>query len=538
MTVRQAGAPVSDTELNRAATRGIGRRFAAEFPSDPRVRMQCRFYPKLSFFFDGTGNNLYQELQKPEHEQALSNVAKLYLAAVDNRMGQGATPRYIPGVGTPFQIPRRIPGYFAELLRDDPGGAAGLGLGAGGRMRIDAAIAEFKMILKEDWTPDSHRHMPSISVAVFGFSRGATEARAFARKLLSQCVDRDGQRCWVGSNLQCIPLHITFMGLFDTVASVGGPALHLDWGAELAIPPEVERCVHYVAAHEVRQAFPLDSVRVNRSYPANCEEVVYPGVHSDVGGGYAPDEQGRSNLLSRIPLRHMYAAALEVGVPLWSLDRILANRKIHFLLAEDEPLVTLYQDYMDSLPPVKPEVEALIQAHRRLLFQWRGGLARRGDDTRVLGQLYGKRGVSAAACQAIAAATDQDHPECDPSEWTYAVPPSPEKQAIQLLGEQRRLVQRVAFLRHPVEGSHGHRDWPPPEPRKRTAYEDLILSAWDIPSALPPAVDGLLSEHVHDSVAHFTSWPCALHDPRGVYCDRARYYATRPLFGPGPEVTA
>ncbi|MGF6507924.1 hypothetical protein OKW26_003750 [Paraburkholderia sp. 32] len=45
------------------------------------------------------------------------------------------------------------------------------------------------------------------------------------------------------------------MGLFDTVASVGGPALHLDWASELAIPPEVERCVHYVAAHEVRYAF-------------------------------------------------------------------------------------------------------------------------------------------------------------------------------------------------------------------------------------------------------------------------------------------
>ncbi|CAN0621832.1 protein of unknown function [Burkholderia multivorans] len=380
--------------------------------------------------------------------------------------------------------------------------------------------------------------MQSISVAVFGFSRGATEARAFVRKLLSRCVDKDGQRCWVGRDLQRIPLHITFMGLFDTVASVGGPALHLDWGAELAIPPEVERCVHYVAAHEVRQAFPLDSVRVDRSYPANCEEVVYPGVHSDVGGGYAPDEQGRSNLLSRIPLRHMYAAALEAGVPLLSLDRILANRKTHFLLAKDEPIVTLYQDYMDSLPSATPDVEALIQAHRRLLFQWRGGLARRGDDTRVLGQLYGKRGVSALACQAIAAATDQDHPECDPTEWTYVVPPSPEKQATQLLGEQRRLAQQVAFLRNPVEHRAGNRDWPPPEPRQRTAYEDLILSAWDIPSAVPPAVDGLLAEHVHDSVAHFASWPCALHDPRGVYCDRARYYAARPSLGARPEVTA
>ncbi|WP_133645439.1 T6SS phospholipase effector Tle1-like catalytic domain-containing protein [Paraburkholderia flava] len=536
MTVRQADAPVSDAELDRAAARGMSRRFADEWPSDPKVRMQCRLYPKLSFFFDGTGNNLYQELEKPEHEQALSNVAKLYLAAIDDRVGQGATPTYISGVGTPFRVPRRAPGYFTELLRDDRGGNTGLGLGVGGQTRIDAAIAAFEIILGEDWSPEARQHMPFISLSVLGFSRGATEARAFVRKLLSRCVDKDGQRCWIGKDLRRIPLRITFMGLFDTVASVGGPTLHLDWGAELAIPPEVEQCVHYVAAHEVREAFPLDSVRVDRSYLANCEEVVYPGVHADVGGGYAPDEQGRSNLLSRIPLRDMYAEALAAGVPLLSLDRLPAQWHRHFLLADDEPIVKQYQDYMASLPLAEPTVEALIQAHRRLLFQWRGGLARRGADSRVLGQLYGMRGVSAAACQVVAAATTRDHPECDPAEWTYAVPPSPEKQAVQLLGEQRRLEQRIAFLRNPVEGRQGNRDWPPPEPRKRTAYEDLILSAWDVPTAVPPAVDGLLAGNVHDSVAHFTSWPCALYDPRGIYCDQVRYYAARPWLGPRPEV--
>ena len=429
MTVRQAGAPVSDAELDRVAARGMIRRLGAELPSDPKARMQCRLYPKLSFFFDGTGNNMYQELEKPEHEQALSNVAKLYLAAINDPAGQGAAPRYFSGVGTPFHVPRRVPGYFAELLRDDRGGAAGLGLGVGGQTRIDAAIAEFEMILGEDWSPEARQHMPFISLAVFGFSRGATEARAFVRKLLSRCVDKSGQRCWVDQNLWRIPLRITFMGLFDTVASVGGPALHLDWGAELAIPPEVEQCVHYIAAHEVRQAFPLDSVRVDRSYPANCEEVVYPGVHSDVGGGYEPDVQGRSNLLSCIPLRHMYAKALEAGVPLLSLDKLQADRQAYFSLPDDEPIVKLYQDYMASLSSAEPEVEALIQVHRRLLFQWRGRLARRGNDTRVLGNLYGRRGVSATSCQAMAATTDDDHPECDPMQWTYAVPPNPEKQA-------------------------------------------------------------------------------------------------------------
>jgi hypothetical protein len=206
------------------------------------------------------------------------------------------------------------------------------------------------------------------------------------------------------------------------------------------------------------------------------------------------------------------------------------------VLAEDDPVVALYQSYMATLPATGNDVEALIQSHRRLLFQWRGALARRGDDARVLGRLYGQPGVSASACLAVQATTDQDHPECAPSEWTYAIPRSPERQAVQLLGEQRRLMQRVAFLRNPVEGNHGNRDWPPPPPRQRTAYEDLILSAWDTTAAVPPAVDGLLAEHVHDSVAHFTSWPCALYDPRGVYCDQVRYHAARPWLGHRPVV--
>jgi hypothetical protein len=122
-------------------------------------------------------------------------------------------------------------------------------------------------------------------------------------------------------------------------------------------------------------------------------------------------------------------------------------------------------------------------------------------------------------------ATDADHPACSPGQWTYDVPPNPDEQAKQLLREQRRLVRRVAFLRNPIVSPVSNRDWPPPEPRKRTAYEDLILSAWDNRRNVPDAVDGLLAEHVHDSVAHFTSWPCALHDPRGLYCDGDKYYA-------------
>jgi hypothetical protein len=524
MSVRQAGVAITDEELREAAIEGGQKNMqelfsfgnkAGPFHNDAK----CRLYPKLSFFFDGTGNNLDADINL----QRLSNVAKLYNAAINDRTRKGASPTYISGVGTRFNVPKTM-GY-TDHLTDDRGGPRGLGLGKGGNMRIQYALAEFSRILELDWGSASWKHMQFINVAVFGFSRGATEARAFACQLIEKkCERAENGLIWRAPTGECTPVRIKFMGLFDTVASVGGPTLHLAWASELAIPLEVERCVHYVAAHEVREAFPLDSVRVGRTCPANCEEVVYPGVHSDVGGGYEPDAQGRSNRLSRIPLRHMLGDALRAGVPIQRPENLDPKLREDYMLSDDDPLVSLYQGYMAALPVAEgDDVESLIRVHRCLNFQWRSAIDRQYNDARILGRLYGK--VSESMCASVPPASDADHPACASSNWTYDLPPNPAEQAKQLIGEQRRLVKRVAFLRNPIERRAGNRDWPLPEPRKRTAYEDLILGAWDNGSPLPVAVDGLLAEHVHDSVAHFTSWPCALYDPRGLYCDGEKYYA-------------
>jgi Uncharacterized alpha/beta hydrolase domain (DUF2235) len=521
MAVRHAGAPVTDRDFWEAARQGGDKRLAELF--DPMNSggafrgdcVQCRLYPRLSFFFDGTGNNL--EIDAPLNR--LSNVAKLFNATANDRSKAETLPRYISGVGTSFKIPNRVPGYTD--FPDDVGGPAGLGFGKGGNMRIDFAIGEFARLIELEMGLSAQPHIQYISLSVFGFSRGATGARAFVRRLIEQrCERTEKGLVWRAKDGSKTPLQLTFMGLFDTVASVGGPGRHMSWGAELAIPPEVQRCVHFVSAHEVREAFPLDSVRVGRNYPSNCEEVVYPGVHSDIGGGYAPDEQGRSNLLSRIPLRHMYAEALRAGVALKLPGSLKDDLRADYTLASDEPVVSLYEQYMSSLVNEGGDVESLIHAHRRLQFQWRGVLAKSGRDDRVLGRLYGQ--VNAAMCRAVPAATELDHPACSPDGWTYAIPRDPDTAAKQLLAEHRRLAQRIAFLRHPVMPSH---DWPPPPPRKLTDYEKLLLLWWDTGTPVSPAVDGLLAEHVHDSVAAFTQWPCALHDPRGVFCDGEKYYA-------------
>ncbi len=54
--------------------------------------------------------------------------------------------------------------------------------------------------------------------------------------------------------------------------------------------------------------------------------MVYPGAHSNVGGGYQPGEGARSahygEMLSLVPLRAMHAAARDAGVPLLSLGEM------------------------------------------------------------------------------------------------------------------------------------------------------------------------------------------------------------------------
>ncbi|OMZ67919.1 type VI secretion system protein [Burkholderia pseudomallei] len=158
-----------------------------------------------------------------------------------------------------------------------------------------------------------------IRLYVFGFSRGAAEARTFSN-WLADALDPDFSLCGV-------PVSYDFLGIFDTVASVGiaqsaAATLfdgHGGWGRKelMAVPHYVRRCVHMVAAHEPRGSFPLDLIDCSMD---GREEIVYPGVHSDVGGGYGPGEQGRgrddADKLSQVPLLDMYREARKAGVPL------------------------------------------------------------------------------------------------------------------------------------------------------------------------------------------------------------------------------
>ena len=97
--------------------------------------------------------------------------------------------------------------------------------------------------------------------------------------------------------------------------------------------------MHLVAAHEQRSCFPVDSIRRKAdaddphcpsTYRQGTAEYIYPGMHSDVGGGYPPGDQGRAAegghlVLSQIALHHMYSEAYKIGAPLQAPSKAFSN---------------------------------------------------------------------------------------------------------------------------------------------------------------------------------------------------------------------
>jgi len=331
----------------------------------------------VSFFFDGTGNNEDNDTNhsNPTHP---TNIAKLYHATYGKEAEHDGYYRYyMPGVGT----------AFPEIGEMNYSGA-GLAYATGGEARINWAllmladaiihaltkgqkrtsVSEAKSKISRmaaDWpfdNPESRKaafysfltseirskvttakpKLLKIKLFIYGFSRGAAEARTFVNWLTGLFETPKGadkpEQAILG-----IPLSIEFLGLLDTVPSVGiahvAPLVdgHMGWANNTQLLPNEKRfpnlikcCRHFVAAHEQRLCFPLDSVcRPGGGYPPATQEIIYPGMHSDIGGGYPQGDQGKGlagkesadpnypgNLLSQIVLHDLYAAAFAAGAPL------------------------------------------------------------------------------------------------------------------------------------------------------------------------------------------------------------------------------
>jgi hypothetical protein len=366
----------------------------------PKARQNCSVIVNFTLFFDGTGNNKYVDKAK----KSWSNPTRLWQAA--QMLTDMESPNYtvyITGVGTPFN--GTATDWMDQKLMDLQDNATGGIAGGGGRRRIEHGqssvndqlravlvrnAAKLELSLKpylaigkpENLTGlaaalEAHGFITILNLSIFGFSRGAALARAFSNEMLRTCVTgEDGIVRYCG-----VPLRIHFMGLFDTVASFGVPALNVDvpfLEKNLVVPQAVERCVHYIAAHELRFSFPLDLIRKNGALKPHWVEAVYPGVHSDVGGGYEPLCQNIPNSYSRIPMRDMMREAVRSGVRLADYDDICkADRRLFELWFEIDPKIeAVYKQYMAAIG-TPASVELAIVAHMKALYSAWGTMTRR-----------------------------------------------------------------------------------------------------------------------------------------------------------------
>ncbi len=552
----------------------------------------CHQHLAISFFFDGTGNNKDEDAPKNK----TSNIARLYEAHIHKPLLNVARV-YIPGVGTPFP----------EV--GDKGGTLGDAVGKGGEKRIKFAMKEFDRYLKiaEARATNPANKIASIHIAIFGFSRGAAQARAFAIRLHQRLETTASGWVLKGKGY---PVRVYFMGLFDTVAAVGlsntlrnpekrrayraamrglpvvGPVFggaiadavvvnsealkgHNDWGSELRVPPSVLQCLHYTAAHEVRESFPLDTVRVAgvSSYPPGCTETVFPGMHSDVGGGYMPGEQGRSAnpdaQLSQVPLLHMFRAARDAGVPLFPETKMKPEVSETFKLCKE--FSALYDHYR-AMVQASGSVEQQNAAHLYWYYRWRTlrataegdpyleRLDRERDAALEAAREYERKRqelmAEAFAAQAAAGGGLSPTAQLASGARPVAVLPSPRDEVDAVLRKSsiREQAEMARKKRQEAEAAGGIAKQIREEDGRfiedcrnlaeheragqaLTLHEKTVLRAWKAPRLDDPQIIEFFDFHVHDSVAGFRAGGAGAVDnsrvarPRDVFVGRGSWQA-------------
>ncbi len=287
---------------------------------------------RLVLCMDGTWNNPYREKERDDGTRVLkpSNPLKLCRAVLPFDERDGGTVQvthYDAGVGALG----KYPGFTNSLLRFVDATLGGA-WGAGFEANIEQAVTFL-----------SNNYLPADPVFVFGFSRGAAQAQALTRFIdWMGGVPRRGDAYFVpllfqayitsegkglassvttssGGTAEILPLEVTFLGLFDTVMSLGSRLRARD------AKTRTERSFHVGSRPancvvHARQALAIDERRYDflpevwlEGAPGrSLEQRWFAGVHSNVGGGYLEDG------LANVPLQWLADEAADAGL---ALDR-------------------------------------------------------------------------------------------------------------------------------------------------------------------------------------------------------------------------
>jgi uncharacterized protein (DUF2235 family) len=285
---------------------------------------------------DGTWN-------RPDSEYP-TNVVKLARNLVNDFSTQ--TVYYDAGVGSGGKVDQII------------GGATGLG--------IKENLEQAYRFLVENYSEGDR-------IYLFGFSRGSYTARSLGG-LIYKCgllkqecageIER-ALKCYIDSrhpdtrtiaafrDKHSATKEVYFVGVWDTVGALGIPAGFIgkkvsQWRNEFhdtKINPLVRYAYHAVALDERREAF--EPTLWSQSSKADASQIVeqvwFPGVHSDVGGGYGDSS------LSDLSLEWMQGKARAAG---------LAFKQQPYYVPNGNPLGRIHDSSREwPLPTAQREAE-------------------------------------------------------------------------------------------------------------------------------------------------------------------------------------
>lgn len=277
---------------------------------------------------DGTGNDPADAEQKLDktgqlEDDNISNVLKLHLLA-GGRLNNHVQPNlgqmsfYYSGVGTRGTIFRRA---------------------------LGSAFANFepRWIRKEAYNDLCSTYETGDTIYIFGFSRGAAMAR-----MLASHIAKEGLVLPQGRQ----QVKIAMVGVWDTVASFGKPNLHNNEQPisdvvfeNGTIAQNIEKAYHLVAVDETRLTFRPTLMNASD----RVTEMWFPGVHSDVGGGYRRDG------LSDVALSFMIDRARAHGL------QFIEASAIDFARINSDTKATIELDDVE----ISPDPRGHLHAHQR-----------------------------------------------------------------------------------------------------------------------------------------------------------------------------
>lgn len=278
---------------------------------------------RLGVFFDGTGNNqansesvagcmardvgLENEADAiqqfcAEHGYGLdgsapdssygndtSNVARLYdlyrdqtEEPIGSEDEEAALKVYLEGIGT-------VSGGADDLW----GQGTGTGkYGVVARVEQSSPLIVERLLRFNRINPNVR--IRCIEIDVFGFSRGAAAARHFVndmRKGVGSLLARalPANASFVEGFVWRVQrdIKLNFIGLFDTVPGIVAP-LSLDFSPGNARNAGLDLGLPTGCARKIVQLVARDEHRLNFALIRTGNDIVLPGAHSDIGGGYRP----------------------------------------------------------------------------------------------------------------------------------------------------------------------------------------------------------------------------------------------------------